>query len=121
MRSALRTMCAVVLLSMLNGSSFAAEPAHDPAAATVHAGGETPAAAAARPDAQPVLPESSAMGGSMIIMIAGLFLAAAIVGPVVRYHAPEEAPEVSHDEHGHAAHGALGHGHDAHGAHGHGH
>ena len=52
----------------------------------------------------------------MIIVIAGMFLAAAIVGPVVRYHAQEETPEVSHDEHGHDAHDA--HGHDDHG-HGH--
>ncbi len=52
----------------------------------------------------------------MIILIAGLFLVAAIVGPVVRYHAPEEALDVSHDEHGHGAHDT--HGPDAHG-HGH--
>ena len=57
----------------------------------------------------------------MLILILGLFLAAVIVGPVVRYHAPEEEPDVSLDDHGHGAHDAHGHGHDAHGAHGHGH
>jgi hypothetical protein len=54
------------------------------------------------------------MPGSVIILILGMFLAAAIVGPVVRYHEPEAPPEPSdHDDHGHGAHG-----HDAH-AHGH--
>lgn len=75
---------------------------------SVHAG--------AAPHQRPVLPERSPLPGAMIILILGLFLAAAAVGPAVRYHAPEEAPDpASHDEHGHGSHDAHGHGH------GHGH
>ena len=82
---------------------------------------ETPHAAtaphAAKAAQRPVLPDPSPMPGSVIILILGMFLAAAIVGPVVRYHAPEEGPDASsHDEHGHGAHG-----HDEREAHGHGH
>ena len=113
MRKAMVGLVAVIVLSMVS-FAHAAEPAKD--AATTPHGGET-ASAAQHPAAQPMLPGSSPLGGSMLILIAGLFLAAAIVGPVVRYHAPEEAPDVSHDEHGHGVHHA--HGHDAHGAHGH--
>jgi hypothetical protein len=62
-------------------------------------------------DSRPVIPpEKDPWAGAVIILILGMFLAAAIVGPVVRYHAPEEAPEPSsHDDHGHDAHGAHGH------------
>ena len=118
MRTVFTGLCVVVLLSMTCVAARAAEPAHAATTGAAHA-----SATAGHHDAQPVLPKSSPLGGSMIILIGGLFLAAAIVGPVVRYHAPEDAPEVSHDEHGHGAHDA--HGHDAHGhahdAHGHGH
>jgi hypothetical protein len=101
----------------MSAHALAAEPVHGAAGATqAHA-----EPGAAHHDAQPVLPASSALGGSMLILILGLFLAAVIVGPVVRYHAPEEPPDVSHDDHGHGVHDAHGHGHDAHGAHGHGH
>ncbi len=69
----------------------------------------------AQHDPRPVLPASSPLAGLMLILIAGLFLAAATVGPVVRYHAPEEAPGASsHDAHGHGTHatqGAQRHGH----------
>ena len=80
---------------------------------------ETPHAATephtAKPAQRPVLPDASPMPGTVIILILGMFLAAAIVGPVVRYHTPEEPPEpAAHDDHGHDAHG-----HDAHGGHGH--
>ena len=118
MRSAMMAMCGVILLSVSNATLLAAEPAHNASATPAHA---SPGNAAAHHDAQPVLPASSPLGGSMLILILGLFLAAAIVGPVVRYHAPEEVPDVSHDEHGHGAHDAHDHGHDAHGTHGHGH
>jgi hypothetical protein len=73
------------------------------------------AADVAESEPRPVLSESSPLAGTMLILIAGMFLAAATVGPVVRYHAPEEAPGASsHDAHGHGTH-------DAHGAHRHGH
>jgi hypothetical protein len=72
---------------------------------------------AASPDHRPTLPSESPWPGILIILILGMFLAAAIVGPVVRYHAPEEVPAASsHDEHGGGAHR-----HDAHDGHGHAH
>ncbi|MGB7160192.1 MAG: hypothetical protein WBD40_19145 [Tepidisphaeraceae bacterium] len=69
---------------------------------------QTPAHVASR---RPVIDAHAApWAGATIILILGMFLAAAIVGPVVRYHAPEEAPEPSsHDDHGHDAHAAHGH------------
>lgn len=95
----------VVLLLAMWSTGQAASPATAPH----DAGAAGDAAGAALHDPRPVLPEPSPLAGSMLILIAGLFLAAAIVGPVVRYHAPEEAPEPApHDEHGHGAHG---HGH----------
>ena len=111
MRNAMVGLGAVIVLFMIS-STRAAEPAHDGAATAPHG-----AATATHHAAQPVLPAASLMPGLVLIGIAALFLWAAIIGPVVRYHAPEEAPEVSHDEHGHGARDA--HGHDAHSGHGH--
>ena len=94
----------LVILLITVSLTRAAEPAHGAATA--------PHGTAAHHAAQPVLPAESLMPGLVLIGIGALFLWAAIIGPVVRYHAPEEAPEVSHDEHGHGAHDA--HCHDAH-------
>jgi ABC-type nickel/cobalt efflux system permease component RcnA len=111
MRNAMVGLGAVIVLSMVS-LTRAAEPVHG--AATAPHGAAT---AAAHHAAQPVLPAVSLMPGLVLIGIGALFLWAATIGPIVRYHAPEEAPEVSHDEHGHGAHDAYAH--DAHGAHGH--
>ena len=111
MRHAMVGFGAVIVLSLFS-LTRAAEPAHG--AATAPHGAAT---AATHHVAQPVLPAESLMPGLLLIGIGALFLWAATIGPVVRYHAPEEAPEVSHDEHGHGAHDA--HAHGAHGAHGH--
>ena len=111
MRHAMVGLGVVIVLSMVS-LMRAAEPAHG--AATAPHG---TASAATHHVAQPVLPAESLMPGLVLIGIGALFLWAATIGPVVRYHAPEEAPEVSHDAHGHHVHG-----HDAHGTHGaHGH
>ncbi|HEV2292598.1 MAG TPA: hypothetical protein VGR35_02005 [Tepidisphaeraceae bacterium] len=94
----------VVLLLVVCSNTLAAEAPHRP---PTESHGTTDAA---RHDPQPVLPDPSPLPGAMLILIAGLFLAAATVGPAVRYHAPEEVPETSsHDQH--AAHGSHGHGH----------
>lgn len=101
MRRTMIGLSLVLLLSMASSNAFAADP---PAGAS-HIPGEV-----AKHNPRPVVPDPSPLAGSMLILIAGMFLAAATVGPVVRYHAPEEAPEASsHDEH--AGHGSHGHGH----------
>ncbi len=102
----------IVLLVFVSSLAHAADVAHgENGAPSLH--GEVDAAASHRP----VLPMESPLPGTTIILILGLFLAAAAVGPVVRYHAPEEIPDASaHDAHGVGAHD--GHGHQTH-SHGH--
>jgi hypothetical protein len=104
----LRFMLPLVLLCLLGASVTAAE---------------VDLAVAGRQQ-QPQPSEDSSWVGVLLIVVLGMFLAAAVVGPAVRANMPEEAPpQHSHDEHagtsGH--HGAQG-AHDAHGpGHGHGH
>lgn len=105
----------VVMLLLAVSTTNAADAPH--AAGTDAATTRGEAEATAHPHQRPVLPENSPLPGTMLIVIFGLFfLPAAIVGPVVRYHAPDQVPDASsHDEHGAGAHDA--HGHDR--AHGH--
>ena len=88
---------------------LAADPHAPPAHAATATAGDAPAPAAN----QPVLPPLGIRWPAvMLIIVVGMFLAALIVGPVVRINLPEEPP-VAHahdDSHGHD------HGHD----HGHG-
>src|SRR5436190_13804492 len=75
----------------------------------------------------PVLSQDAMWAGQVVIVIAGLFIAAALVGPVARANAPEEPPVAhSHDEppgashhHGHSGtkNPEPGHGDAGHGAH----
>jgi hypothetical protein len=96
----------LILSSPIRAADAAAPPHHAGAATAPHG------AAAATPHHRPALPKPSPLPGTTIILILGLFLAAAVVGPTVRYHTPEEVPDApSHDEHGHGAHDAHGHGH----------
>lgn len=108
MRSTLIGLSFVVILGL---STWARGQEH----AAPHATAATSPNATAHDSAdarQPTLPEPSALPGSVIILILGMFLAAAIVGPVVRYHEPEAPPEPSdHDDHGHGSHGHDAHGH----------
>ena len=109
MRSTLIGLAVVVLLGLSTWARAQEHAApHETTATTAHA--TPPDAPAAR---QPVPPDASPTPGSVIILILGMFLAAAIIGPVVRHHAPEAPPEPSdHDDHGHGAHDhAHGHGH----------
>ena len=74
-------------------------------------------AANALPYTHPVLPpHPAAWAGVVVIVILGMFLAAATIGPIVRANMPEEVPDAhSHDEHGHGEHDAgHGHGHEHH-------
>ena len=84
------------------GAQPAAHPtetaAHAPAPA--HASAETAAAHANDPAPHPALPErSQTWPGTTVIVILSMFLAAAVVGPIVRANTPEEVPPAhSHDE-----------------------
>lgn len=50
-------------------------------------------------DARPVLPEWVVWVGVMVIVIAALFVAAAVIGPVLRLHSPTPLPRThSYDE-----------------------
>lgn len=111
MRTAMLGSLVVVLASI--GSTAFAQNAPHTAADAPHGTTEI-----TRYDPRPVPPESSPLAGSMLILIAGMFLAAATLGPVVRYHAQEDVPDDSpHDPHEHGTHDP--HGRAAHGMHGH--
>jgi hypothetical protein len=61
-------------------------------------------AAPAAQDAMPHVSHDTRWAGSMVIVVLGLFLAAAAVGPVVRAEMPAEEEPESHghdDHHGH--------------------
>lgn len=66
----------------------------------------------------PAFSENPAWAGSIVILILGLFLAAAVIGPSVRANAPEEYPPQPHEHEPEASeqddqHGPR-HGHGAH-------
>lgn len=75
----------IVLVLTLAAAAYADEPVHA-------------AAPAAHP--HPVLPENPAWAGVMVIVIlVGLFLPAAVIGPIAKALAPEDEPVThSHDE-----------------------
>jgi hypothetical protein len=55
--------------------------------------------AAAEPAVYRLAPEDGTWAGVMVIIILAMFLAAAVIGPIVRANMPEEVPEThSHDE-----------------------
>jgi len=50
-------------------------------------------------DPHPVLSTDAAWAGTLVIIVLGTFLAAAVVGPIVRLEAPEAVPQAfSHHE-----------------------
>jgi hypothetical protein len=106
---------ALLLCVLLIGTSHAMAQDHREAApsataAAVHEGG---AAEGADTQPHPALPGDTWWTPIMLVIIAAMFLAAAVIGPIVRILTPEEIPQ----PHGHDDH-ASGHGHDDHG-HGH--
>jgi hypothetical protein len=100
----------------LTGSAFAVDATTPPAAAP-H-GARDAHHAAPLPYPHPVAPEPAVWPGVMLVVIAGMFFAAAVIGPIVRASMEEELPPThSHDEdHGHEASHVHGQGHaqDAH-------
>lgn len=71
-------------------------------------------------NSHPRVPEHPTWAKNLVAIIGLMFLAAFLIGPVVRATMPQEVePPHAHDEHGGGAHDDHhGHGHDAHG-HGH--
>jgi hypothetical protein len=117
-------VAALLMLTSLAMGQESAPPAPGHAAAAHEAHADDPAP-------HPVLPDASEKWpGTVVIIILSMFLAAAVVGPIVRANMPEEVPPThSHDEppgashhhgksgmlnpepdHGPADHGDLGHG-----------
>jgi len=66
--------------------------------------------AADSPGGVPVTPERPVWAGVTVIIIAGLFLCAATIGPLVAILMPEAAEPESHDEHELDEHDSHGHG-----------
>lgn len=78
-------------------------------ASAVLLSGSVPAWASEARDTAPVLPGPAQWAGVMVIIVLGLFLASAVIGPIVRAHLPEDAPPPhhdDHDDHGHGRHAA---------------
>jgi hypothetical protein len=101
-----------------------------PAAGETHTSAHAEGGHANDPAAHPALPDASdRWPGTVVIVILSMFLAAAVVGPIVRANMPEEVPPAhSHDEppgasHHHGKSGTLnpepGHGDHGHADHGH--
>ena len=106
-----------------------------PAAVETHSGGSVEGGHAEGGHAadaalHPALPDASdRWPGTVVIVILSMFLAAAVVGPIVRANMPEEVPPAhTHDEppgasHHHGKSGTLnpepGHGDHGHADHGH--
>jgi hypothetical protein len=74
----------------------------------------TVASASSAGESKPVAPaDPRPWAGPMLIIIIGMFVAAAVIGPIVRAEAPPEEEHASHghDDHAHDdhAHGHAGH------------
>jgi len=110
-----RTLLGLTLLLIGPATyALAADAAHTTAPTTGHAA-HASAAAAHLPRQQPTVPAPSVMPGLTVIIVLFMFGVAAVIGPVVRYHAPEEPPETSsHDDHAQGAHGAHDDAHHGH-------
>jgi hypothetical protein len=64
----------------------------------------------------PRIAAPSAWPGAMVLIVLGMFAAAAAVGVAVRANMPQDNGNGGHDAHGHDSHGDA-HGHDDHGHH----
>ena len=93
--------------SGVGGSAFAADAPHHPPAAAPDQGTTAPAHAAV--ENQAVLPPSGIRWpGVMVMIVLGMFLAAIVIGPIVRANLPEEPAADAHgNDH---AHGSGDHG-----------
>jgi hypothetical protein len=105
---------AVVALLLVAMQAIAQESGHGRDAAAVGVRDSAPTSAGA---ARPRLPEDPGRWvGPMLIIIIGMFVAAAVIGPIVRAEAPDEVPVphghgevVGHEDHGVHEPGHHGH------------
>jgi hypothetical protein len=98
-----KTVLAAAVVAWLSwaGAARIVAQEHDTAPPTEHAQAHGSAGAGAETDAypHPVVPADSTWAGSVVIIVVGLFVAAAVIGPIVRANTPEEVPPAhSHDE-----------------------
>jgi hypothetical protein len=139
-RAAMKTCAAVLAALLLFSPPALAQEGVSPAAGQSAVPAVQGGAAGGHPDdaaPHPALADGSdRWPGAVVIVILSMFLAAAVVGPIVRANMPEEVPPAhSHDEppgashhhgksgtlnpepyHGHADHRHADHGHASHGA-----
>jgi len=103
----------ILMLTLLVGTALAAEEAEHVTLQGSEASGHVEEHGGDLP--HPQLSHDTTWAGAMVIVVLGMFVAAAAVGVVVRANMPDEPPmaDAHHDDHGH--------GHDDHGASGHHH
>jgi hypothetical protein len=108
------------LVALLLWASWIRAEDH-PRSAAAPAHGKPVDTAAAHDAQHPVISDDGAWAGSVVIVVLGLFLAAAVIGPIVRANMPEDVPLESHDEppgssghHGASGTEESGHGHGHH-------
>jgi hypothetical protein len=105
---------AILLMLTFNvGMAMAAEEVSHDASHEVHAASHAEVTRETTP--HPRISDDTTWAGAMVIVIIGMFVAAAAVGVVVRANMPDEPPQpdAHHDDHGHgshdAHHGSAGH------------
>ena len=99
----MRTLLLATVLGISTMASLAAMAEEPSAATTTSAAAVTAGDARTSSDAEPdphlAVSADATWAGSLVIVIALLFLSAAVVGPVVRANMPAEVPVAfSHDE-----------------------
>jgi hypothetical protein len=85
----------VLLLTLCPAAAHAEEPLPPDALTGTSAAGQP---ADAPPDTAPVIPTASTWTAELLIAIAGLFLAAAVIGPIVRAEGESVPSTFSHHE-----------------------
>jgi hypothetical protein len=108
MRIAAMLVSLVVTWGATTGTVLAAE---DAATAPHGAAGPDEHHAVDPPYAHPTPPEPSAWPGVLVLLIGGMFLAAAVIGPIVRSMLDEEPPAPSSHDHDDPHAADHGHGH----------
>jgi len=88
-----RCILLLAILALFPAGLFAQATATQPAVAEL-----TPARFD-EPEPQPMLSADASWAGTLLIVVAAMFVAAAFIGPMVRTEAPREVPVAhSHDE-----------------------
>jgi hypothetical protein len=95
--------------------AWAAEPPQSAPATSAGAHGTSHTEQAIDTLPHPAVSADGWWAGAVVIAVLGIFLAAAVIGPIVRANMPPEAPPQSHDDaHATADPHASDHGHGGH-------